>query len=351
MRPPQKWLLFLTVLCMSSQALAAELRAVRFEVPSLFNQAPPAEIVERVASIRFNTLMCTVQPEGLRDARLPDMISLAHARQIRVHGVVSTMLAGHTSPSPPKLPDPSINAVNSSGETVTGWLCPSKVQSRRRAIQFAESLVRLGVDGVQLDYIRFGAPDVCFCDTCRHDSAEWLRSNPGRTWEDWRDSVITSLAQDVRQAARDIKPDVVFSCSTWTAGPGQPRSYLTPEGEGYGWRQGQDFLQLAGVVDFLRPMLYSCMLRQTPTWIVDMTRLAVGNAAGKTRIVPGIALTIEEPWKQCHISSQDLVTIVQGVRAAGASGIALFSYASLFDPKYRFLGYAEALRPLFQQHE
>ncbi len=48
---------------------------MRFEVPSLFEQASPGQIVENVASIRFNTLMCTVQPAGLHDARLAEMIA------------------------------------------------------------------------------------------------------------------------------------------------------------------------------------------------------------------------------------------------------------------------------------
>jgi hypothetical protein len=155
------------------------------------------------------------------------------------------------------------------------------------------------------------------------------------------------LVTETREAVKRDGPGILFSCSTWTAGDGQRRTNLTPEGEGYGWRQGQNFLQLRERVDFLRPMLYACMLGQNSDWIVEMTRLAVKNAGGKTAIVPGIALTIEEPWKACRMPRGDLARIVPQVLKAGAAGVAIFSYQSLFSPKYSALGYLKEVRAVF----
>jgi hypothetical protein len=151
----------------------------------------------------------------------------------------------------------------------------------------------------------------------------------------------------VRRAVRSIRPGILFSCSTWTGGDGQHRTNLTPEGEGFGWAQGQNFMQLRDEVDFLRPMLYSCMLCKSPEWIVEMARLAIRNADGRTAVVPGVALTIEEPWKACRLASGELTKIVPAMFRAGAAGVAIFNYQSLFSPRYSHLGYAEEVRRLF----
>jgi hypothetical protein len=153
----------------------------------------------------------------------------------------------------------------------------------------------------------------------------------------------------VRRSVKGVRPGILFSCSTWTAGEGQRRTNLTPEGEGYGWKQGQDFALLRDQVDFLRPMFYACMLGKDSEWIVEMTRLAVKNAAGKTAIIPGIALSIEEPWKKCRMPPGELGRIIPKLLDAGAAGVAIFSYQSLFSPPYSGSGYLEEVRRVFSR--
>ena len=324
----------------------SDLRGVRMDLPGLFEEATPRQIVENVASANLNAILCTVHPSVLGDGRFQEMLQVAHARSLAVHVVLSTIVTGAIAPRA-AAPDPDANATNSSGQLVAEWLCPAKPKVRQQALDFARRLAALEIDGLQLDYIRFGPPDLCYCDLCRRDSGTWLKAHPGLSREDWRDSVITSLAAEVRQAVRSIRPGIIFSCSTWTVGEGQQQTNLTPEGEGFGWRQGQNFTQLREEVDFLRPMLYSCMLCRNSEWIVEMTRTAVRNAGGRTAIVPGIALTIEEPWKACRIAPGELAGIVPAVFRAGAAGIAIFNYQSLFSPRYSHLGYAEEVRRLF----
>ncbi len=337
-------LIFLVLLTSNAQALT-DLRGVRMELPNLFAEATPRQIVDNVASANLNAILCTVHPSVLQDSRFSDLLTYAHARGVSVHVVLSTIVAGAISTTPGS--SPATTAVNSSGEVASEWLCPSKPGVRDQVLAFARQLSRMPIDGLQLDYIRFGPPDLCHCEDCRRDSARWLRENPGRSWEDWRDSVITSLVTEVRESVRHERPGIVFSCSTWTVGKGQRKTNLTPEGEGYGWRQGQSFMELREHVDYLRPMLYACMLGQNSDWIVEMTRLAVKNSGGKTAIVPGIALTIEEPWKACQMPPGDLARIVPQILKAGAAGVAIFNYQSLFSPKYSRLGYLEELRALF----
>ncbi len=93
------------------------------------------------------------------------------------------------------------------------------------------------------------------------------------------------------------------------------------------------------------------MLRQDSAWIERMTRIAVKNAAGRSRIVVGVALMIEEEWKACRMPAGELAGIVEGIRAAGAEGVARFSYASLFDAKYAHLGYREEVKRIFHRRQ
>jgi hypothetical protein len=337
-------LMSVVLITANAQALT-DLRGIRMELPSLFGDATARQIVENVASAHFNAILCTVHPSVLTDGRFAELLAAAHARGIAVHVVLSTIVAGAISPvSKPAL---KTNAVNSSGQLVSEWLCPNKPEVRRQVLNFAWQLSQLPIDGLQLDYIRFGPPDLCLCEDCRRDCRLWLKENPGRSREDWRDSVISSLVTQARGTVKGTRAGIMFSCSTWTVGNGQRKTNLTPEGEGYGWRQGQNFLQLRERVDFLRPMLYACMLGQSSDWIVEMTRLAIKNTGGKTAIVPGLALTIEEPWKACQMPRGDLTRIVPQILKAGAAGVAIFNYQSLFSPRYAKLGYLVELRALF----
>ncbi len=320
-----------------------EMRAIRFAVPSLFEEASPGEIAGNVASAHFNTILCTVRPSVFQDARFTTLVEAAHARGIRFHAVISTMAAGQVEPDNEK-EDPSTRAVNSAGRQSAEWLCPSSPRVREWVRKLAGDLALSGSDGVQLDYIRFGRPDLCHCPRCRAHSAAWLGQHPGCTWDDWRDSVIGSFIEEARAGVKAVAEGKVFSCSLWTAGEGQRRTYMTPEGEGYGWRQGQNFDVIAGLADFVRPILYSCMLLENGGWILDMTRLAVRNAAGRTEVVPGVALTVEEEWKKCHMPPEDLDRVLAGLKETGAAGSALFSYGSLFAEKYAALGYLDVVR-------
>ncbi len=325
-----------------------KLRGIRFAVPNLFDETAPLEIVDHLAGAGFNAILCTVRPPFLDDQRLSELIEAAHSRGIRFHAVISTMVAGDVEPGGSPRRDPPTMAVDSAGRRSEEWLCATHPGVRGWVRALARSLAAAGCDGVQLDYIRFCAPDLCHCPRCRAESAGWLGDHPLATWDDWRDSAIASFIAEVRAVVKSVASEIEFSCSLWTAGAGQRRTYMTPEGEGYGWRQGQDFDRIASLADYVRPMLYSCMLREPGDWIVETTRLAVRNAAGRTRVVPGLALTIEEPWKKCQMPPEELAHVLNGLDHSGAAGVAVFSYQSLFAPNYRQLGYLDVVRRYFE---
>jgi hypothetical protein len=91
------------------------------------------------------------------------------------------------------------------------------------------------------------------------------------------------------------------------------------------------------------------MLGKDPQCILEMTRLAVKNPAGRVAVIPGVALTSEEPWKKCQLPPWALSKIVPEFLRFGAGGIAIFSYQSLFSPRYTGLGYLDEVRRLFSK--
>jgi len=66
------------------------------------------------------------------------------------------------------------NAVDSSGRLIAEWLCPAKPAVRLWVLDFAGQLASLEIDGLQLDYIRFGPPDLCYCSVCSRELRRWL---------------------------------------------------------------------------------------------------------------------------------------------------------------------------------
>lgn len=147
---------------------------------------------------------------------------------------------------------------------------------------------------------------------------------------------------------------MVFSCSTWTVGAGWPRkTILTEWGEGYGWEQGQNFGQLVEHVDYIRPMLYSCMYFKAPSWATKLTGHAVKNAAGRADVVVGSAFAVHDKSskKAVWLTGEELRETIQGMREAAAKGIVFYHYMHLFDPKsapdYAEFGYLDVLQEMF----
>ncbi len=85
------------------------------------------------------------------------------------------------------------------------------------------------------------------------------------------------------------------------------------------------------------------------TLILMLLLLATPAAAGRKVVIPGVALTIEEPWKACWIAPGELTKIVPAMSKAGAAGIAIFNYQSLFSPRCSQFGYTDEVRQLFRK--
>ncbi len=85
------------------------------------------------------------------------------------------------------------------------------------------------------------------------------------------------------------------------------------------------------------------------TFILMLLLLATPAAAGRKVVIPGVALTIEEPWKACWIARGALTKIVPAMFKAGAAGIAIFNSQSLFSLRYSQFRCADEVRQSFRK--
>ena len=193
--------------------------------------------------------------------------------------------------------DPGLFAVTGYGKPAKlDWVefaCPRRPEYRRQRLEYVRRLVRnCNPDGLSIDFIRYFAfwemvypgakldplQNTCFCPYClqafqkecqrifppalgdTRAKAEWILKNHLPAWAKWKRAAITAMARDIAAAARQEKPGIKLNL------------HLVP------WRKddfegamgtvvSQDIAELGRLVDFLSPMCYAHMVRQTPGWI------------------------------------------------------------------------------------
>lgn len=105
------------------------------------------------------------------------------------------------------------------------WLCPSQEKNRRLEHDAMLELVELyPVDGVHFDYMRYADKTLCYCDSCKINfTAESGLETTGwpeafaeggkyyEVYQDWRRSLIHSLAREIAQSVHRLDPHVCVS--------------------------------------------------------------------------------------------------------------------------------------------
>ena len=196
--------------------------------------------------------------------------------------------------------DPELWAVTADGERAKeDWVefaCPSRADFRDRRVEQARAIVkRLRPDGLSIDFIRHFVfwemvgpdrdsgtlPDTCYCVHCLQGfatflgvpafsippqprrAAAWIEANASDQWVRFKTSTITSMAEELAAAVRELDPDVLINL------------HIVP------WRRddydgaiariaGQDPSALSGFADYLSPMAYSFMLHRPPEWVASV---------------------------------------------------------------------------------
>lgn len=206
-------------------------------------------------------------------------------------------------------------------EVKVDWLCPSHPENRKLEKEAVLELVRsYDVAGIQFDYLRYPGGDYCFCDGCKErfqqSQAVKVERWPddvregGRLaakWQHWRRSLITSLAQEISDAAHALKPDICLSLAAW------------PDIDAGRDLYGQDWVPWAreGTLDFVCPMDYTT----DDARLVSLLGRQVAEVKGAIPIYAGLGAF--------QMSSEaQLVSQIEVARAEGADGFVAFAYGS-----------------------
>ncbi len=290
----------------------------------------------------------------------------AHARGMQVHAWMNAypMWRGKTAPpqsqAGPTVPlqiylaHPEWRAMDDKGKVIDlndhyVFASPGIPAVKKYIAAVARDIVkRYDVDGIHLDYIRYGGRQYSHDPVSLKRFAAANRSAPTKglreigdhrrqSWEDWQreqvnetvrgvyrgvKSAFASLRRDER-ARRGTRP--LLSAAVWGIYRDQ-----------WGWRASQgysDYYQdprewvRGGYVDFVCPMIYWPI--KTPRGgRLDWATLTVDHIAGcgGNRVVAGIHANYE--------NFEEIAAEIELARKHGARGVALFAYPYLAEKKY-----------------
>jgi uncharacterized lipoprotein YddW (UPF0748 family) len=212
--------------------------------------------------------------------------------------------------------DPEGNVVGKPGSAT---LCPSHPENQRREIEAMVEMTRkFHPDGIHFDYIRYPAPNVCFCDGCR----KRFEARIGQAVDNWPQDVlrggawaasylqfrrdqITHVVREVSRQSRRVDPGVQISAAVF------------PEWESHRDSVAQDWVAWvkAGYLDFVCPMDYT----QNPRELAGLVSRQKEWVEGRVPLCCGIGA-----WRSG--TAWQLANLVDVARSAGADGLCLFQY-------------------------
>lgn len=253
--------------------------------------------------------------------------------------------------------NPEVAAVTASGaparEEWVEFVCPVKGEDYlERRIEHLKRLVAEGrPDVVSLDFIRYfvfwekvapdrtpgSLPQTCFCPSCLHffqneagvhipaelsrtaEKATWILANHAAVWAEWKCQRIARTVERLTAAAREADPRVKVNL------------HLVP------WRTkdfggavrsvaGQDVTLLAPLADYLSPMVYHHMVRQTPAWVHDVVMDISAQTRGAA-ILPSIQ--VAETYVKEPLAAAEFGAALEQALAPPSIGVVLWSWEAL----------------------
>jgi len=208
------------------------------------------------------------------------------------------------------------------GREVSNWVCPSHPANRRELIEVMVEYARLGVDGIQFDFIRHNGEDYCFCEKCRkafEKEAGPVVDWPGavrrdaalaRKWERFRREAHTSVLREVRARLKAENLKVEVSAAV------QPDPATVPVQFAQDWPAWCR----EGLVDTVCSMIY----RNDAQLFRRMTEIELAAMAGTSAVLlPGISTGAFPAVSDAEAATM-LADQMREARAAGCPGVALF---------------------------
>ncbi len=304
-----------------------------------------SELFKEWRSLGINT--CFVSPElagkpGFRDAARPEGIAVFLILPIFFN--VEELERR-----------PELAAVTNEGKVASDdwvkFICPSREDYRRERVEWVKKLVMdLDPDGISLDFIRHfvfwemvypdrklgSLPNSCFDSSCLRKfqtetgvklpedlkttaaKAGWILKEHLQDWTDWKCSLITSMVKELAGAARAAKPGIKVNIHAvpWRSGDFGGAIKIVA---------GQDLPAIGVFADYVSPMCYHHMVKQTTAWIHsvvdDMTSLV------RVPILPSIQVKeayIPEPLSVAEFKA----ALVEALKPL-SRGVVFWSWDSL----------------------
>lgn len=203
------------------------------------------------------------------------------------------------------------------------WLCPSVPENRTWLINGLRELVRSGVHGIHIDYIRYPDARGCYAPATRKAFERTLGSPvnmwpqdvlPGgthaRAYQRFRNDTITGFVREARNAIRSINPTIPFTAAV----------FPTPEAAA---RHGQDWPTWLheGLVDAVCPMIYT---EDPAAFAVSLDACISAVPHPKTDLLPGIGTGADE-------SQLDAATCARQINLIRARHLAGFAFFAVDD--------------------
>jgi hypothetical protein len=249
--------------------------------------------------------------------------------------------------------DPDLYAITGrGGRAQEEWVevaCPSREAFRRRRVAEASDLVRrLNPAGLSIDFIRHyvywemvrpdadpdALPDACYCRHCLERfaaasptraalpvgdpvaAAAWIRAHAAADWIRFKTETITSLAWEIVQAVRAVRPHITISINVVP--------WRTDEYAGAITRvAGQDRDALGGIADYLSPMAYSFMLYREPAWIASVVQETA--RAGRCAVLPAVQVAARYRTDTAY-TPEEFEACLRAALAPPSAGVVLWKW-------------------------
>jgi uncharacterized lipoprotein YddW (UPF0748 family) len=215
----------------------------------------------------------------------------------------------------------------------TSWVCPSSLVYREYLLDLMEEVMeKYGVDGIHLDYVRY--PDVvegryvCYCPTCRRKfKQEYGYELPS-------DDVIKNryyvsiLCDNVTEAVEQFsklakRRNRQISAYVFT-------DYVTAIEACY-----QDWPYFSKFLDIIIPTLYEVSSHHAQH-LIEKAKSVVDSGC---KVMPAVYVDPSSKRRSIEggnrwwrgVSTENVLSTMEGALRGGADGISLFLYDSLFD--------------------
>ena len=214
---------------------------------------------------------------------------------------------------------PELYAITDRGEKAqeewVKFVCPSRMEYRRQKISEIENIIReFDPDGLSIDFIRHfvfwekiypdrflsSLPNTCFDNSCltgfqadNHlsipdtltetvEMAEWVKENHLDIWTNWKCNLITSMIEEITVAAKKIKPNISINIYIVPWAPDEFDGAIKIV-------TGQDLAAISPFANYLSPMTYAHMVKQSPSWIHSIVQEM--DQITQNEIIPSIQVS------------------------------------------------------------